>query len=219
MFVESRDSNTLKPAELDVVAQLGLELGLIPDESVIEFQVEQFPLVVLTSVDDELVGFLFGSLERIGGTPSILWALGCQRKVPKQHDVLGALTGELFRRAAISFPDEDVFVGGRFSHSGAYGLLHGLHDVVPRKGYKATGEERAWGRRLAKRFSCGGAYDDRRFVVEGDGSPQPIIDGRHAKPTKRVPEHLDELDLDRRDSLIGFGWIRAEELAVRLIAS
>ena len=216
MFVESRDSNTLKPAELDVIAQLGFDSGVIPDGSAIELQVEQFPLVVLASIDDELVGYLFGSLERIGGTPSILWALGCQRKI-KTHDVLGAMTAELFRRAAISFPDEDVFVGGRFSHSGAYALLSGLHDIVPRKGYTATGEERAWGRRLAKRFSCNGAYDDRRFVVEGSAVPQPIVDGRHLKPTKRVPEHFDELDLERCDSLIAFGWVQAEELANRLL--
>jgi hypothetical protein len=218
MFVESRDSNTLKPAELDVIAQLGLDAGVIADGTAIEAQVEQYPLVVLATVDDELVGYLFGSLERIGGTPSILWALGCQRKV-KGEEVLAAMTGELFRRAAISFPDEDVFVGGRFAHTGAYALLSGLHDIVPRKGYTATGEERAWGRRLAKRFSCNGAYDDRRFVVEGDGTPQPIVDGRHLKATKRVPEQFEELQAERGDSLIAFGWVQAEELAGRLLES
>ena len=43
-------------------------------------QVEQFPLVVLATHDDELQGVMLGSLERIGGTPSILWGAGVARK-------------------------------------------------------------------------------------------------------------------------------------------
>ena len=34
---------------------------------------------------------------------------------------------------------------------------------------RAVGEERAWGRRLAKRFDVEGEYDEKTFVVEPDG--------------------------------------------------
>ena len=79
------------------------------------------------------------------------------------------LVGELYRRAAISFPDEDVLVAGRIAHPAAYSLLGGLADVVPRPDYSPTGEERAWGRRLARRFGCEGRYDDRAFRVAPTG--------------------------------------------------
>ena len=48
--------------------------------------------------------------------------------------------------------------------------FQGLADVVPGAGQKATGEERAWGRRLAKRFGADGRIVDRSFVVSGDGT-------------------------------------------------
>ena len=46
----------------------------------IGIDIEHFPLVAVYVADDELHGFLFGSLERIGGTPCILWGLGAIRK-------------------------------------------------------------------------------------------------------------------------------------------
>ena len=56
---------------------------------------------------------MLGSLERIGGTPAILWGLGVARKGKQAAAALKAMTGELSRRAAISFPDEDVLVATR----------------------------------------------------------------------------------------------------------
>ena len=214
MFVESRDSNTLKPVELDELGQLGLEAGLIPDSSIIDLQVEHFPLVVLASIDEELVGYLFGSLERIGGTPSILWSLGCQRKVARQHDVIGAMTGELFRRAAISFPDEDVLVAGRVAHPAAYTLFGQLDDVCPRPKYAPNGEERAWGRRLARRFGCDARYDDRSFRLSGHGSPELVLHAAAVKAGgKVVVELVGETDPANGEALIAYGWAMAEALA------
>ena len=42
---------------------------------------------------------------------------------------LDGLVAELYRRAAISFPDEDVLVAGRIAHPAAYSLLGVLDDV------------------------------------------------------------------------------------------
>ena len=76
MNVESRDSVSLKPAELDEFGQLLLAAGLPISDAELDRQVEQFPLVVLAYTEDDLQGVMLGSLERIGGTPSILWGAG-----------------------------------------------------------------------------------------------------------------------------------------------
>ena len=56
---------------------------------------------------------------------------------------------------------------------GAFEAFKNLHDIVPRPGHKATGEERAWGRRLAKRFGIGTlSYEDRIFTTRGKGGPR-----------------------------------------------
>src|SRR5580692_9438311 len=99
MNVESRDSVSLKPAELDEFAQLLNSNGL----SLTDEQVEAFPLAVVAMFESQLQGVMLGSLERIGGTPAILWGLGVARKGKNAPAALKAMTGELSRRAAISF--------------------------------------------------------------------------------------------------------------------
>src|SRR5207245_3390530 len=123
MRVESRDSASLKPAELDELGQFVDRVGLPVDDQALDRHVEQFPLVALTVEDDDLHGFLFGSLERIGGTPCILWGLGATKRGRTARITLEALVGELYRRAAISFPDEDVLVAGRVAHPASYRML------------------------------------------------------------------------------------------------
>ena len=71
---------------------------------------------------------MLGSLERIGGTPAILWGLGVARKGKQAPAALKAMTGELSRRAAISFPDEDVLVATRLSQPSCYALLAELRE-------------------------------------------------------------------------------------------
>ena len=62
--------------------------GLPVSDDELDRQVEQFPLVVLAYDDGELQGLLLGSLERIGGTPSILWGAGAARRNKlAPHDV------------------------------------------------------------------------------------------------------------------------------------
>ena len=79
------------------------------------------------------------------------------------------MMGDKYRRALLAFPDEDVLVGTRLLAAEGYRAFAGLTDVVPGPDHKATGEERAWGRRLAKRFGADGRIDDRTFIVAGDG--------------------------------------------------
>jgi hypothetical protein len=218
MGVESRDSVSLKPAELDELGQLLTAVGLPLQEEQLDQHVEKFPLVAVTAVDDELHGFLFGSLERIGGTPCILWGLGAIRRGKQARANLEALVGELYRRAAISFPDEDVLVAGRFAHPASYNLLAVLDDVCPRPKYSPTGEERAWGRRLARRFGCDGRYDDRKFRLKANGAPEPVLDARAVKAGgKAATELIGTVKPEKGEAVIAFGWAMAEALADGLV--
>jgi hypothetical protein len=218
MQVESRDSVSLKPAELDALGQLLTTVGLPGMDTQLEGHVETFPLIVVASDDEEVHGFMFGSLERVGGTPCILWGLGAARKGRQAGLAVKGMVSELYRRAAISFPDEDVLVAGRIAQPAAYSLLAILTDVVPRPNYSPTGEERAWGRRLARRFGCDARYDDRAFRVahKGKGKPAPeaVLDTSTVKGGgKAATEVVGVVDPLRGEAVIAFGWATADALA------
>jgi hypothetical protein len=211
MPVESRDSVSLKPAELDEFGQLLAGVGLPLKDEQLDEHVERFPLVTRSTADDELYGFLFGSLERIGGTPCILWGLGAIRRGRQARGTLDELVGELYRRAAISFPDEDVLVATRLIDASGYAAFNGLEDVVPRPGHKPTGEERAWARRLAKRFGAEGRVNDRTFQVQGNSEQPGILDYSDGAPDEATQAFFE--GLGESDALIVFGWAMAEDLA------
>ncbi|MET1001842.1 MAG: hypothetical protein ABWZ15_08535 [Acidimicrobiia bacterium] len=218
MNAESRDSVSLKPAELDEFGQMLAAAGLPVSDDELDRQVEQFPLVVLAYDNGELQGLLLGSLERIGGTPSILWGAGAARRNKLAPTTLRAMTGELSRRAAISFPDEDVLVATRLHKPSAYTLLQTYANIVPRPGYTPNGEDRAWGRRLAKRFGFDNNFDDRTFrvAIKGRKPPcVPVLDAGSIKATggAKIVSLVGELEATRGQALIAFGWAVAEELA------
>jgi hypothetical protein len=214
MQIESRDSVSLKPAELDELGQLLASVGLSGMDQELEAHVETFPLVVVAAEDTGSYAFLFGSLERVGGTPCILWGLGAVRRGRQAGAAVKGLVGELYRRAAISFPDEDVLVAGRIGHPAAYSLLGGLIDVVPRPDYSPTGEERAWGRRLARRFGCESRYDDRAFKLAATGSPEAVLDASTVKGGgKAATAVVGSVDVTRGEAVIAFGWATADALA------
>ncbi|MCU1430529.1 MAG: hypothetical protein JWL83_4529 [Actinomycetia bacterium] len=218
MDCDSRDSISLKPAELDEFGQLLATAGVPVSDEELDRQVEQFPLVVVATLDGEDHGFMLGSLERIGGTPSILWGVGIARRGKNAGLALSAMTSELSRRAAISFPDEDVLVAARVSQPSGYTLLQRFANVVPRPGYSPNGEDRAWGRRLAKRYGCDGHYDDRGFRVAMKGRKPPVVPILDASTIKatggaKIVDLVGELDPCRGQALIAFGWAIAEDLA------
>jgi hypothetical protein len=218
MNVESRDSVSLKPAELDEFGQLLAANGLPISDDELDRQVESFPLIVVATLDGELQGFMLGSLERIGGTPAILWGMGAARKGKNAPAVYKAMTGELTRRAAISFPDEDVLVAVRLAHPSCYVLLQSYANLVPRPGYTPNGEDRAWGRRLAKRYSVEGHFDDRAFKVTVKGRKPPCLAVLDTSPIKasggaKIASLVGQLDATRGQAMIAFGWAVAEELA------
>ncbi|MGH9284885.1 MAG: hypothetical protein ACRD0M_04305, partial [Acidimicrobiales bacterium] len=180
--VETKDCTALSDAELADMADIcadgpaGFDIGLVSK------QAEEWVLITQARENTKLGGFSFCTLERIGGTPCLLWGMASFKRTSRRDAVLRAVTADQYRRALLAFPDEDVLVGTRFVDPGAFQAFRGLDDVVPRPGHRATGEERAWGRRLAKRFGAEGRIDDRSFVVRGDTTPEAVLDFESLKP-------------------------------------
>ena len=214
--VETKDCTALSDAELAEMADIvtdgpaGFDIGLLSK------QPEAWVLITQVRDTTKLVGFSFCTLERIGGTPCLLWGLASVKRNSKRDQVLKALISAQFRRAVLAFPDEDVLIGSRFIDPGAFQAFKGLEDICPRPDHKPSGEERAWSRRLAKRFGAEGRIDDRTFVVTGDGAATGVFDFSVSKPETVDPEVavlIGSLDAHRHDVLIAFGWAMAEELA------
>ncbi len=214
--VATKDCTALTDAELAEMADLsaaersGWEVGFLSKQR------EDWVLVTQVREQGKLRGYALATLERIGGTPSLLIGVAAFSRGRSAAAALGGAMHDLYRRAVLAFPDEDVLVGTRLAQPSGFRAFAGLEDVVPRLDHRATGEERAWGRRLAKRFGADGQLDDRTFVLRGDGDAAGLLDYDPQKPPREAEALADlfsAVDAERRDSLVAFGWAMAEALA------
>ncbi len=208
--VETRDCAALTDAELDDMASMGgaFDIGVLSKAK------EDWVLCTTAKVDDKLHGFSFSTLERIGGTPCVLLGLMSVKRTSKRDQVLKGLMGEAYHRALMAFPDEDVVVGSRFVAADGMEAFKHLDDLIPRQGHRAVGEERAWGRRLAKRFGVDAKYDEQSFVVTANGQ-SGFIDVESSKPDKLDPALVAlfaKVPAAAGGSLIVHGWTMAEDL-------
>jgi hypothetical protein len=215
--VETKDCTTLGDAELAELADLCAQ-GPIPYEvGLLSKQAEAWVLITQARDNGKLKGFAFCTLERIGGTPCVLVGLASITRGSKRDTVLRNIVQDQLRRAVLAFPDEDVLYGTRFTEPAGFEAFKALNDVVPRPDHKASGEERAWGRRLAKRFGVDTAsYDDRSFKATGTGSHPEVFDHESLKPEAIDPDvaaFFKGTNAKRGDSLVAFGWAMAEDLA------
>jgi hypothetical protein len=207
--VQTNDSAALTDADLDELASMGGAFGI----GELSKAKEDWVLVTMARIDGKLHGFTFSTLERIGGTPCVLLGLMSVKRTSRRDQVLRGLMAEAYHRALMAFPDEDVVVGSRFITAGAVEAFKELDDVTPNPGVRAVGEERAWGRRLAKRFDVEGAYDEKSFVVRSGGQ-EGFIDHETSKP-EAVDAGKQELFAQvpaDGGSLIVYGWTMAEDL-------
>mgnify|MGYP001429548366 FL=1 len=214
--VETKDCSMLGDAEIEEMADLcgdgpnPLGIGLLSKES------EEWVLATTARDGGRLKGYAFSTLERIGGTPSVIVGLASVRRTSKRDTVLRALVTELLRRAVLAFPDEDVVVGTRFNNPAGFEAYRSLTDVNPRPGHRASGEERAWGRRFVKRFGLSALnYDEHAFRSKGTGSQACVFDHCSLKPESidaEVTGLFDGLDIERGDALVACGWALAEDL-------
>jgi hypothetical protein len=208
--VQTNDSAALTDADLDELASMGGAFGI----GELSKAKEDWVLITLARLDGKLHGFTFSTLERIGGTPCVLLGLMSVRRSSRRDQVLRGLMAEAYHRALMAFPDEDVVVGTRFVLPDALDAFKELDDVTPSPGVRAVGEERAWGRRLAKRFDVENMYDEKSFVVRSGGQ-EGFIDHESAKPDSIDPARralFRDVPADDGGSLIVYGWTMAEDL-------
>jgi hypothetical protein len=215
--VETKDCTQLDDTELAEMADLCAEGPAHYEIGQLSKLAEAWVLISMAREGAKLRGFSYYTLERIGGTPCVLMGCASVQRTSRREAALRAILTDQFRRAVLAFPDEDVVVGARFVDAGGYEAYKTLADIVPRPGHKTSGEERAWGRRLAKRFGIeNGSYDDRTFIANGDGSYPLVLDHESLKPEKfdvDVVKQFKGVTGKRGDSLIAFGWAMAEDLA------
>lgn len=213
--VTTKDCTALSDAELAEMADLCAEGGISHEIGVLSKQVADWVLVTQVREGNLLRGFSFSTLERIGGTPAVLLGLAEVKRSSKRDSVLKAIVADNLRRALMAFPDEDVLVGTRFATVDGFEAFKVLTDINPRPDHKSSGEERAWGRRLAKRFGMEAGYDDKAFVAKGNGSFPLVFDHESLKPERLDPAvaaFFKPLKPKQGDCLVAFGWIMAEEL-------
>ncbi|MEZ5320517.1 MAG: hypothetical protein R2698_00215 [Microthrixaceae bacterium] len=213
--VSTKDCSQLTDSELAEMADLCAESPSSYEIGELSKQAEAWVLVTRVTEGNLLRGFSFSTLERIGGTPAIILGLAHVRRNAKRDQVLKALMADNYRRALMAFPDEDVLVGVRMVSIDGIEAFKVLTDVNPRPDHKSSGEERAWGRRLAKRYGVESRYDAQQFKVKGDGSYPLVMDHESLKPEKLdggFGQFFKPLDAANGDALIMFGWIMAEEL-------
>ena len=189
-------------------------MGCAFDIGVLSKAKEDWVLCTTARLDGRLHGFSFGTLERIGGTPCVLMGLASVQRSSKRDSVLKGLMGEAFHRALMAFPDEDVVVGTRMVAADGFEAFKHVAELIPRSGHRAVGEERAWGRRLAKRFAVDSNYDEQSFVAKSNGQ-SGFIDHQSSKPEKTKPEIaalFATVDNKKQGSLVVHGWVMAEAL-------
>ncbi len=215
MVVTTKDCTALSDAELAEMADLcvdrvpGYDIGFLSKER------EEWVLVTQVREGNKLRAYAFCTLERIGGTPSLLVGPASVDRVSRAESALRAMMADQYRRALLAFPDEDVLLGTRLLFPEGFKAFAGLADVVPSPGHRPTGEERAWARRLAKRFGAENRLDDRNFVLKGDGSLAGGLDFWSQKTVVAdgVAELFESVKPEKGDRLVAFGWAMAEDLA------
>jgi hypothetical protein len=215
IHVETKDCTSISDAELAEMADLCAEREPRFDIGFLSKQREEWVLVTRAREGNKLRGYAFSTLERIGGTPSLLIGLATIDRTSRSDTVLRSMMGDKYRRALLAFPDEDVLVGTRLLGPDGFKAFAGLTDVVPAPAARASGEERAWGRRLAKRFGADGRIDDRTFVVTGDGLEAGGFDfaSHKSEPSVEVVTFFESVNCSNGGRLVTFGWAMAEDLA------
>ena len=216
MEVVTKDTTAISDVELAEMADLCVDREPRFDIGYLSKVREEWVLVSIAREGNKLRGYSFSTLERIGGTPCLLIGLGLIDRNAKSEQALKTLLGDQFRRAVLAFPDEDVLLGTRLLNQDGYRAFQGLTDIVPRHDHKPSGEERAWARRLAKRFGNDKGLDDRTFIVTPTDS-DPVGGLDVVAPKAKIPAGVEaffvSVDADKGHRLVVCGWAMAEDLA------
>ncbi len=212
--LSTNDCGSLSDSDLEAIARLGEFQGIEFDVGFLSKQRDDWVLNALAVEEGEMLGAMFFTLERIGGTPCILINLASTKPSTEEKVYLYGLLKEAYARALLAFPDEDVLVGAKLVSPNAYDLFAGLTDIIPRPGHKPSGEERAWTRRLAKRFCIDGELDDRNCHACASDEPFGLIAYRlKDDPDNEFSAVFERREDDSSSAVVVFGWAMAEDLS------
>ncbi len=145
--VTNQDCCTLTDLEKEDLANLAVDpsgsLGLLSKEA------DKWVTAFVSKQGDKANGFCFATLERIGGTPCVL--IGPAIIGGGKTNVAKGIVSAVRKKAKVAFPDEDVIFAACVDGILPEAVFDKLEEPQP-SAVKPGGEERAWGRRLAKRF-------------------------------------------------------------------
>lgn len=206
--VVTKDCTALGDAELAEMADLsagglGWEVGALSKAA------EAWVLVSSAFERDKLRGFVFSTLERIGGTPALVIGVASVGRTRSRSTVLRGLMHDQFHKALMAFPDEDVVVSARIIDASPFEAFEDLTDVRPWPEVRPNGEERAWGRRLAKRYGAV-AFDDRTMLARGVGDE--LLFDHESNRAPDVVSIFTDCDPAANDFVVAWGWAMAEFL-------
>lgn len=206
--VTTKDCAALDDVELSDMADMTAS-GVAWEVGQLGKEADEWVLVSQAAQNGKLKGFMFATLERIGGTPAMVIGVGSVARNKSSSSVMRALMNEQYHRALMAFPDEDVLVSVRLDTPGGLEALQKLTDVRPCPGVRANGEERAWGRRLSKRYGAS-KFDDRTMVAASDGDHM-VVDH---EPSGEFDTAIafDPSEFGDGEFVIAWGWAMAEFL-------
>ena len=214
---DTKDCTALSDAELAEMADLCAEGPSLYEVGLLSKQAEAWVLITQAYEGRVLRGFSFCTLERIGGTPSVLIGLASIKRTSKRTGAPGR-DGRSVPRAVLAFPDEDVLVGSRVRRARRLGRLPDA------RGRRAPTGAQGVGRGAGLGPAAGQALRDRQLR-------RPSVRGRRWGATASSPWCLDHsplksgvVDSDGAASstlwtpvaathLIAFGWAVAEDLS------
>ena len=208
--VTTNDASALGEEDLEELAAMEETFDV---EALLKAQ-EDWVLITTARFGNSLHGFTFSTLERIGGTPCVLVGLMSVKRSSKRDQVLRGLMGEAYHRALMAFPDEDVVVGSRFVNADARIAFKDLQDINPLPDVRAGGEDRAWGRRLARRFGIDKQYEAKTFTASSKAQ-SGYLDFECDDASKLdadLVELMSAVPAAKGGAMVVYGWTMAEDL-------
>ena len=131
IVVSTKDCTALSDAELVEMADLCAERPAGFDIGFLSKQREEWVLITQAREGNKLRGYSFCTLERIGGTPSLLVGLASVDRTSRAEAALKAIMADQYRRALLAFPDEDVLLGTRLLSPDGFRAFAGCRTSCP----------------------------------------------------------------------------------------
>ena len=216
MAASTKDCTSLSDTELVEMADLSAEREVCFDIGFVSKQREEWVLVTQAREGTKLRGYSFCTLERIGGTPSLLVGLATTDRTTKAESALKAMMADQYRRALLAFPDEDVLLGTQLL---SVGRLSGVRQADRRRApARPPPERRGAGLGAAPRQALRGREPARRPDLCDQGHrparwrPRLRV-GEVERPRRRSRPCSSRSTSRRGDRLVAFGWAMAEDLA------